>query len=158
MNGYKGLVTDRFIDINVDEILAKLNSDKKETFIVYLGYDTCAWCNCLVPVLNDVLIEKDMKVYYMDFHADENYNNPEGIFALSDICIEAGFIDDSQEQQIAFSFPAILYIKDGKVVDLHSGTVSGHDASLSELSEKQTARLKYLLEKEIGNLLSEEEK
>ena len=52
--------------------------------------------------------------------------------------------------------PSILYIREGMLIDIHVGTVSGHDASVMGLSEKQRARLVYNLEKEIDALLGAE--
>lgn len=150
MSGYAGLKSEQFVDIDLDGILNLF--EEKKTAIVYFGYSSCPWCNALVPVLNEVSTEKQMKLYYLDWHADINYQN-EKIFEIVDICDEAGLIEEHNADGTGiFYFPTILYLEKGVPVLLHSGTVSGHDGS-EGLSEKQTARLRYMLEKEFDSLL-----
>ncbi len=151
MSGYGGLVSEKFVDIDLDGIFALFEQQK--TAIIYFGYASCPWCNALVPVLNEVSMEKQMKLYYLDWHADINYQN-EKIFEIVDICDEAGLVEEHNSDGTGvFYFPTILYLEKGVPVLLHSGTVSGHDGSQGGLSEKQRARLKYMLEKEFDSLI-----
>lgn len=150
MSGYGGLESEQFVDIDLDGILNLF--EEKKTAIVYFGYASCPWCNALMPILNEVSVEKQMKLYYLDWHADINYQNKK-IFDIVDICDAAGLVEEHQDDGTGiFYFPTVLFIKDGIPVILHSGTVSGHDGSQG-LSEKQIARLKYMLEKEFDSLL-----
>ncbi len=151
MSGYNGLQSEQFVDIDLDGIMKLL--EEKKTAIIYFGYASCPWCNALVPVLNEVSVEKQMKLYYLDWHADINYQN-EKIFEIVDICDQAGLVEEHYEDGTgAFYFPSVIYIYKGTPVILHSGTVSGHDGSQGDLSEKQAARLKYMLEKEFDSLI-----
>ncbi len=150
MSGYGGLETEQFISINSYDALALLG-DESITTIVYIGYDSCPWCNALVPVLNEVSIEKDMKVYYLDFMA-ESENNAEQLWEFVDAIGAYGYLSLDDNGDYAISMPAVVYIQKGEVVNYHEGTVSGHDASTEELSEKQEARLTYQLEKEFDSL------
>ena len=151
MSGYNGLVSEQFVDIDLDGIMALF--EQKKTAIIYFGYASCPWCNALIPVLNEVSEEKQMRLYYLDWHADVNYQN-EKIFDIVDLCDEAGLVDEHNDDGTGvFYFPTVLYIRDGKPVLLHSGTVAGHDGSQGGLSQKQTARLKYMLEKEFDSLI-----
>ena len=153
MSGYNGLVSEQFVVINIDRVL-KLVEEKK-TGIVYLGYSSCPWCNCLVPVLNEVSLARKMRVYYLDYHAEDNFENPK-LFDLVDLCDQAGLITEHGDDNTAkFYFPTVIYIQNGKIVDLHSGTVAGHDAQSGQLSEKQRARLQYMLEKEFDALIKQ---
>jgi len=148
MSGYNGLVTNQFYDETIDHFLTM--ASEKKTAIVYFGYDSCVWCNCVVPVLNEVSIEKDIPVYYVDYHATENYENKEGFEKVNELLKD--FLDTDEQGELAFYFPTIVYLQEGTVIDVHIGTVSGHDATVSGLSEKQTARLKYVLEKQFDGL------
>ncbi len=41
--------------------------DKKESFIVYFGFNSCPWCRSVLPTLIDVLKDLDIdEVYYVD--------------------------------------------------------------------------------------------
>ena len=139
----------QFYDIAVDEILTLIEEGR--TAIVYMGHATCNWCQALVPVLDEVSREKDMKMYYMNFDSRVNYDNAEGIFRIVDMLTEAGLNDAGDED--TFYFPTILYIRQGKIINAHQGTVNGHDADVAPLSEKQRARLVYQLEKEFDGML-----
>lgn len=149
MSGYEGLVSEQFYDITVEEILKKIAN--KETFIVYFGYENCPWCNCVVPVLNEVSIENEMPIYYMDFNNSINNENIEGMKQISEIC---GYDQTGlKEGEFAFLFPTVLYIRQGEVYKVHVGTVSGHNGFEDPLTEKQIERLKYQYNKEFEGLL-----
>ncbi len=149
MSGYDGLVSEQFYDITVQQVLEKIADE--ETFIVYFGYQDCPWCNCVVPILNEVSIENAMPIYYLDFHNSVNSENVEGMKQISEICgnDQTGL----KEGQFAFFFPTVLYIKQGEVYKVHIGTVSGHNGFEDPLSEKQKERLTYQYNKEFEGLL-----
>lgn len=151
MTAYNNLQTDRFYDLTIDDFLDLIEEEK--TFIAYFGYEECPWCNDLLPTLNEVATEKDLKIYYIDFHAQENMDNIEGLEKIKDL--SADYLQQDEQGQLKLYFPTVFYVRKGKIVELHQGTVSGHDASKNELTEKQQARLKYNLEKEFDNLFKE---
>lgn len=148
MSGYNGLITQQFYDETVDHFLQMV--EQKKTAIIYFGYDSCVWCNCVVPILNEVSIEKQLPIYYIDHHKSVNSDNVEGMKQVNEVLKD--FLDRDDTGELAFYFPTIVYLQQGVVVDVHIGTVSGHDATVSGLSEKQAARLKYVLEKEFDGL------
>lgn len=148
MTGYNGLVSQQFYKCTVDELFELVEA--KKTIVVYFGYDSCVWCNCLVPVLNEVSIEKEVPVYYINHHDTANYENIEGMEKVNELLKD--FLSTDEDGKLAFYFPTVVYIQLGEVIDVHVGTVSGHDATESGLSEKQAARLKYVLEKQFDGL------
>lgn len=148
MTGYQGLVSQQFYQETISHFLEMV--EQKKTAIVYFGYDSCIWCNCLVPVLNEVSIEKQLPVYYIDHHQDENRTDFEGIEKVTELLSD--FLDKDEAGEISFYFPTVVFLQEGKVIDVHVGTVSGHDATVSDLTEKQQARLKYILEKAFDGL------
>ena len=125
--------------------------ENRETFIVYFGYEDCPWCNCVVPILHEVSIEKDMPVYYMDFNNSVNKENVSGMKQISELC--GNDQQGLKEGQFAFFFPTVLYIKQGEVYKVHVGTVSGHNGFVDPLTEKQKERLAYQYNKEFEGLL-----
>ena len=40
--------------------------DKKKSFVLYFGFDTCPWCRSVVPTLASISKELNQKVYYID--------------------------------------------------------------------------------------------
>ncbi|MGI6607363.1 MAG: hypothetical protein ACOX1F_00060 [Erysipelotrichaceae bacterium] len=149
MSGYQGLVSEQFYDITVDEVLEKIENG--ETFIVYFGYVECPWCNCVVPVLNEVSVENDMPIYYLDFHSSVNSENASGMREISEFC--GNNQQGLKEGQFSFSFPTVLYIRKGELYDVHIGTVYGHNGFTDSLTEKQRERLTYQYNKEFTGLL-----
>ena len=149
MSGYDGLESEQFYDITVDEILEKI--ENRETFIVYFGYEGCPWCICVVPVLHQVSVEKEMPIYYLNFKNTINSENVEGMKKISEIC--GNDQEGLEEGQFSFFFPTVLYIKKGETYKVHIGTVSGHNGFTDPLSEKQRERLAYQYNKEFEGLL-----
>ena len=46
-----------------DEVLEKL--ENKESFIVYVGYDDCQSCKEFKPILNQLIENYDITIYYL---------------------------------------------------------------------------------------------
>ena len=46
-----------------DEVLEKL--ENKESFIVYVGYDDCQSCKEFKPILNQLIEDYDITIYYL---------------------------------------------------------------------------------------------
>ena len=153
MSGYQQLDSDtsQFYKLTISGFLSLIEEEK--TFIVYFGYEECPWCNDLLPILNEVSIEKQLPIYYIDFMSEENKNDIDGLEKIKDLCSD--FLEEDDQGQLKLYFPTVFYVREGKVIEIHQGTVSGHDASKSALTEKQKARLKYNLEKEFDNLFKE---
>ena len=152
MSGYEQLEeTEQFYQLTIEEFISLI--DSKKTVIVYFGYETCPWCNDLLPVLNEVSLEKELPIYYIDFMSEENKDNIDGLEKIKSLC--GSLLEEDEEGQLKLYFPTIFYVREGQIIYLHEGTVSGHDASKSALTEKQRARLKYNLEKEFDNLFKE---
>ena len=40
--------------------------DKKKSFVLYFGFDTCPWCRSVVPTLASISRELNQEVYYID--------------------------------------------------------------------------------------------
>lgn len=40
--------------------------DKKKSFVLYFGFDTCPWCRSVVPTLASISKELNQEVYYID--------------------------------------------------------------------------------------------
>ncbi|MDO4377730.1 MAG: thioredoxin family protein [Erysipelotrichia bacterium] len=150
MSGY-GLQSEQFYTLTIEEFLDLIA--QKKTIIVYFGYEGCPWCTDLLPILNEVSIEKGLLLYYIDFHDEKNMNDIEGLEKIEELA--ADLMEEDEQGQLKLYFPTVYYVQKGTIIQLHQGTVSGHDASLNDLTEKQKARLKYNLEKEFDNLFKE---
>lgn len=148
MSGYQ-IESAHFYSISYDELLKMLEDDK--TFIVYLGYENCPWCDELVPILDEVCSDYEIDIYYVDVNSEESLANKEGLKRLTEI------VDQRNENdELILFFPSILFVKEGEIINQHIGTVSGHDTYIAKMTEKQIIRLKYLLSKKFKEVLENE--
>ena len=70
--GCKKFTKGEIITANAEEILEKLKS--KESFIVYIGYDDCPSCKEYRPILQQLIENYDITIYYLPTD-DEKYQS-----------------------------------------------------------------------------------
>lgn len=141
-----GIDSTRFHFINYDGLLELFDTDV--TTIVYIGHIGCPWCETLVPYLNDVCNEYDYDIYYLDSLYEDNLGRDDAVDALANICID--FVTKDTDGTPTIWAPSIIYIQEGKPIAVHEGTVNTHNAYEREMTEKETARLQYMLNKEFS--------
>lgn len=147
MSGY-GLDTQNFHYLKLDDMF-KMMEDRK-TFIVVLSHIGCPWCEGLLPVLDQIINEKGMQVYYLNSLADELASDTEGLDKLLDLAKEYVTYEDDKP---VLWVPSIFYVQLGKIIDVHEGTVNTHPAKEREMTDKEIARLEYQLSREFDALL-----
>ena len=78
-----------FIRLTADEVNAKIMEDSP--FFLYTGRATCQWCRKMVPVLNKVIKERNIEMFYLDSENTEedevlsNFRNKYGIETVPSI-------------------------------------------------------------------------
>lgn len=153
------------------EILEKGNG------ILYFGYPTCPWCRNAVPVLLDAVKESSIKtIYYLNVNDFKNmYDVQDGEvvktkeekegyydllkaldsildpYTLSD---KDGNIYEVGEKRIYV--PLIVFIKDGKIIGNHLGTVTleGTQTKYDALTDEQYKELFKIYEDYISEIES----
>lgn len=122
--------------------------DKKKSFILYFGFDTCPWCRSVVPTLASISKELNQEVYYIDvkdirdtFELDDD-NKPKLVKKGSkdysklleklEPVLEDYTLTDSDNNEIKVGekriyAPSIVSVIDGKAKELTTG-----------ISDKQT--------------------
>ena len=141
---------------------------KNETGIIYFGFPECPWCRNLVPVLVNKLSEYNVPFYYYNAydirdkkHLDENGNvvtDKEGtteyyeiVNLLSDFLGEYEGLNNKNTKRLYF--PTVVFVKNGKVIDVHIGTVDSQTDPSIALSEEQILELGSVLEQGIVKTL-----
>ena len=120
------------IDSNDFEKLIK----NKESFAILIGYPGCSWCHKGMPVVNDMLLENNLSVFYMDISAqDENGFNLINDFVSTHL--KEKYNDEG------FYTPMMLAVKNGEISD---SVLGGIDSTGSEYSDDEAKQLteKYL--------------
>lgn len=122
--------------------------DKKKSFVLYFGFDTCPWCRSVVPTLASISKELNQEVYYIDvkdirdtFELDDD-NKPKLVKKGSkdysklleklEPVLEDYTLTDSDNNEIKVGekriyAPSIVSVIDGKDKELTTG-----------ISDKQT--------------------
>ncbi len=138
--------------------------DKKKSFVLYFGFDTCPWCRSVVPTLASISKELNQEVYYIDvkdirdtFELDDD-NKPKLVKKGSkdysklleklEPVLEDYTLTDSDNNEIKVGekriyAPSIVSVIDGKAKELTTG-----------ISDKQTdgyMKLTKEMEKDIYN-------
>ncbi|MBE6139534.1 MAG: hypothetical protein E7174_03460 [Firmicutes bacterium] len=96
---------DSFVaNINLDEFNNLLNSNEKN--IIIIGKDDCKYCEEVSKTLNDIAINYDIKVNYINIGKfDSNIS-----IQVEEILLELGYID-------GFTTPITLIIENNKLLD-----------------------------------------
>ena len=173
LNGKKNDQGKKYREITIDsknKIVYKTTEevleliDKKKSFVLYFGFDTCPWCRSVVPTLASVSKELNQEVYYIDvkdirdtFELDDD-NKPKLVKKGSkdysklleklEPVLEDYTLTDSDNNEIKVGekriyAPSIVSVIDGKAKELTTG-----------ISEKQTdgyMKLTKEMEKETYN-------
>lgn len=137
-----------------DEVFSLLENG---TGVIYFGFPTCPWCRNLVPVLLDSQLEAGLdKIYYLNNKEDRDtkvlengkiITEKEGtdnykklLEKLDPVLGEYKELEDSSIKRLYF--PTVIFVKDGKIVDSHIGTVSSQENPYIALTESQYNELK----------------
>lgn len=150
---------------NAEEIIKLLESG---TGIIYFGFPECPWCRNAIPVLINTASEYSIKqIYYFNAydirdtkHLDESGNivtDKEGtteyyriLELLSDkVSVYNGLNDDSIKR---LYFPTVVFVKDGKVVNLHVSTVDSQENPSIALTDNQKSELEKIYTEGINDV------
>lgn len=157
LNGKKNDQGKKYREITIDsknKIVYKTTEevlnliDKKKSFVLYFGFDTCPWCRSVVPTLASVSKKLNQEVYYIDvkdirdnFELDDD-NKPKLVKKGSkdysklleklEPVLEEYTLTDSDNNEIKVGekriyAPSIVSVIDGKAKELTTG-----------ISDKQT--------------------
>lgn len=166
LNGKKNDNGKEYVHVDVDRknpfVYAKydevIDIIKNGTGVIYFGFPECPWCRNMVSVLADAAKEMGIdKVYY--FNAldmrDKKSLDEDGkiviekkgtdeyyklINALGDsIGAYEGLNDDSIKR---LYFPTVIFVKDGKIIESHIGTLDSQTDPYKVLNEKEKNELK----------------
>ena len=116
---YEDLLTAQntpFEKVTMEDVVSYF--ENKESHIVFLGFRDCPWCQDLIPILNDVAIQKNVKIKYVNVRPENtkesdlrNENNP------TYVKLQELLGDVSGDGTNKIYVPYVGVIRDGKVVD-----------------------------------------
>lgn len=140
------------------------------TGIVYFGFKECPWCRNLIPnLLEAANIAGIDRIYYLNNKEDrdlkildDNGNivtkkeGTEDYYKLIELLSDdlgsyAGLNDENIKR---LYYPTVLFVKDGKVVDIHIGTVDSHTDSKVSLTDEQKEELVNTLVEKLNKTIT----
>lgn len=146
--------------LNVDEVLDILDS---KTGVIYFGYPECPWCRNAIPVLLNAATATGLaQVYYYNANQIKNIKEvddggnivetqkeKEGyreLLAALDSILDEYMLTDKDGKEVdagekRIYVPLVVFVKDGKIIAHHDGTVDSQEDPYILLDDKQTEEL-----------------
>jgi len=128
--------------------------------VIYFGFPECPWCRNLVPVLLDASIEAGIdNIYYLNNKEDRDIKKldddgniiveKEGtdnyfklVEKLESVLESYEGVDEDVKR---LYYPTVIFVKDGKIVDSHIGTLDSQTNPMVHLTDEQHKELKDIL-------------
>ncbi|MBR2726693.1 MAG: hypothetical protein IKD71_02210 [Solobacterium sp.] len=141
MSGYTELGEDHvFVDTSVQEMLRDMENG--QTFVVYFGFVNCPWCQEAVPVLNEAAKDAGYRVGYINTRPTEDIHSNIEIPDYDLLTEAVGEFFPLDDEGIPHLYtPFVFFIRDGKVQEVHQGTVEGHDAHERRMTAEEKEEL-----------------
>ena len=141
---------------------------KTGTGVIYLGFPECPWCRNALPVLLDVLEEQPF--YYLNAKSirDEKHLDAQGkivvdqegtkeyqemLSLLNNYLPSYTGLNNKDIKRIYF--PTVIFVKDGNILEVHTGTVESQKDPYQKLTNQQEEELEMLYENALIQLNSE---
>ena len=155
MSGYSGLEGYdkelRFVDVTMSDV--KYLMKNKGTFVLYAGYSNCPWCNEIISHLNDVALEENMMIGYLDTRRDPSWQSNMDIEGY-DVFVElfGDYLDEDEGGQLHLYVPDTYFVKDGQVVARHEGVTPSLDSPGDEWSDAMIEEVETSLKEAFDKL------
>ena len=122
--------------VTLDEVFDIIQN---KTGVIYFGFPGCPWCRNMIPVLFEAAKNNNIDTIY--------YFNPRNVIKsdndeynkLKEILNE--YLSEDENGQKVLYVPDVYFIKDGKIVGHHLGTVDSQADPTISLTEEEKNEL-----------------
>lgn len=122
--------------VTLDEVFDIIQN---KTGVIYFGFPGCPWCRNMIPVLFEAAKNNNIDtIYYFNPRNVKKSDNDE-YNKLKEILNEYLF-EDENGQKVLY-VPDVYFIKDGKIVGHHLGTVDSQEEPTISLTEEEKNEL-----------------
>lgn len=144
-------IESRFVDTTVAEI-DQLMKDG-ESFIFFVSYEDCPYCNLMIPYLNEALADAGTYAGYLDTRRDPGWMNNSDI-ADYDLFVKrfGRYLETDENGKPHLYTPDLYIIKKGKVKAHRQGVLDSAEDPESHLSKSQEKELRETLDEMIREL------
>lgn len=151
------------------EVLELLEEKNNKNAVIYFGFPTCPWCRTLIPELLKAADETGLeKIYYLN-NVDsrdkkvledgkiktekEGSNDYKKLLEKLDSHLgEYEGLNDSSIKRLYF--PTVLFVRDGKIIDIQISTLDSQEDGYKELTKEQKEELKKILVEKINKTIT----
>lgn len=139
--------------------------EEERSGIVYFGFPECPWCRTLIPsLLNAMNAGGIERLYYINNYEERDLKElkdgeiittqqgSDDYYKLLEVMgdyaqVYSGLGDDSIKH---IYYPTVLFIKGGKIVAMHTGTVASQTDVWAGITDEQKAELEIELMEKIN--------
>lgn len=122
--------------VTLDEVFDIIQN---KTGVIYFGFPGCPWCRNMIPVLFEAAKNNNIDtIYYFNPRNVKKSDNDE-YNKLKEILNE--YLSEDENCQKVLYVPDVYFIKDGKIVGHHLGTVDSQADPTISLTEEEKNEL-----------------
>lgn len=122
--------------VTLDEVFDIIQN---KTGVIYFGFPGCPWCRNMIPVLFEAAKNNNIDtIYYFNPRNVKKSDNDE-YNKLKEILNE--YLSEDETGQKVLYVPDVYFIKDGKIVGHHLGTVDSQEDPTISLTEEEKNEL-----------------
>ena len=122
--------------VTLDEVFDIIQN---KTGVIYFGFPGCPWCRNMIPVLFEAAKNNNIDtIYYFNPRNVKKSDNDE-YNKLKEILNE--YLSEDENGQKVLYVPNVYFIKDGKIVGHHLGTVDSQEDPTISLTEEEKNEL-----------------
>lgn len=140
VRSYRTLIKN-FTELSYDEAYSRITNGG--SLVIYYGFETCPWCQELLPILNE--FTEDYEIFYVNMKPDGEDSRVEGHSQYDSYLKNFELIKSFNESEKIIA-PTIIEVINGELVMTHAGTVEGHNAK----ERKMTAEEKLILKETVS--------
>ena len=142
-----------FYDLDVETMVNAMK--EKKTFVAYFGYPACEWCIEAVPILNQAAKENEMQVGYINTRSNPEWQKNTDIDNYDLLISTVGeYLEYDSDGVRHLYTPSVFFIREGKVIGFHEGTVENHNARNRAMSEEEQEVLRNIYRDMFRDLLN----
>lgn len=149
MEDYDGEVM--LVETTVAEAEGYIEDDK--SFVLFMSFADCPYCNRLIPYLNEIAAERGIKVAYVDTRSNPEWMNNMDIDDY-DVFAERfkKYLSKDDDGKPHLYTPDTYFIKNGRIVARHDGVTPGADDPNVPLTASQEEQIRKDLSDEFDAL------
>lgn len=135
------------VDINISNFVTMLYEENvistfsNNTGIFYFGFPTCPWCRNVVETLLKVGKKENIDVYYMNPREIRTNNSEVYQQLLKKL---SGNLQKNENGEETLYVPDVYFVKKGKIVGHHIGTVKSQTNPYKKLNASQQEELEKI--------------